>query len=34
VPLLPTLGGYHDELIRENGRWRFLLRTVTPLIPA
>jgi hypothetical protein len=33
VPLLPTLGGYQDELIRENGRWRFLLRTVTPLIP-
>jgi uncharacterized protein (TIGR02246 family) len=34
TPLLPTLGGYEDELIRENGRWRFLLRTVTPLIPA
>lgn len=34
VPLLPTLGGYEDELIRENGRWRFALRTVVPLIPA
>lgn len=34
VPLLPTLGGYEDELIRENGRWRFLLRSVKPLIPA
>ncbi len=34
VPLLPTLGGYEDELIRENGRWRFALRTVLPLIPA
>ena len=34
TPLLPTLGGYQDELIRENGRWRFVLRSVTPLIPA
>ncbi len=34
APLLPTLGGYEDELIRENGRWRFALRTVVPLIPA
>ena len=34
VPLLPTLGGYQDELIREDGRWRFQLRTVLPLIPA
>jgi hypothetical protein len=33
-PLLPTLGGYTDELIREDGRWRFLSRTVSPLIPA
>jgi len=33
-PLLPTLGGYADELIREDGRWRFLRRTVSPLIPA
>ena len=32
-PLLPTLGGYDDELIREDGRWRFARRTVTPLIP-
>jgi hypothetical protein len=34
VPLLPTLGGYEDELLRENGRWRFQLRSVLPLIPA
>jgi hypothetical protein len=34
VPLLPTLGGYVDELIREEGRWRFLVRSVTPMIPA
>jgi hypothetical protein len=34
IPLLPTLGGYQDELIREDGRWRFQLRTVLPLIPA
>jgi hypothetical protein len=34
VPLLPTLGGYQDELIRQDGRWRFQLRTVLPLIPA
>jgi hypothetical protein len=33
-PLLPTLGGYDDQLIREDGRWRFLRRTVSPLIPA
>jgi uncharacterized protein (TIGR02246 family) len=34
APLLPTLGGYEDQFVRENGRWRFLLRSVTPLIPA
>jgi len=34
VPLVPTLGGYEDELIRENGRWRFQLRAAVPLIPA
>jgi hypothetical protein len=33
-PLLPTLGQYDDELIREEGRWRFQRRTVTPLVPA
>jgi hypothetical protein len=33
-PLLPTLGGYDDELIREDGRWRFQRRSVSPLIPA
>ena len=33
TPLLPTLGSYADTLIRENGRWRFALRHVTPLIP-
>ena len=33
-PLLPTLGGYDDELIREDGRWRFLRRSVSPLVPA
>lgn len=34
TPLLPTLGSYEDQLIREGGRWRFLFRTATPLIPA
>ena len=29
-----ALGGYTDELIREDSRWRFLSRTVSPLIPA
>jgi uncharacterized protein (TIGR02246 family) len=33
-PLLPTLGAYDDELIREDGRWRFERRSVSPLIPA
>jgi hypothetical protein len=33
-PLLPTLGAYDDELIREDGRWRFLRRSVSPLVPA
>jgi SnoaL-like protein len=33
-PLLPTFGGYDDELIREDGRWRFLHRIVAPRIPA
>jgi hypothetical protein len=33
-PELPTLGGYEDELIREDGRWRFLRRSVSPLVPA
>jgi len=33
-PLLPTLGAYDDELIREEGRWRFLRRSVSPLVPA
>jgi hypothetical protein len=33
-PLLPTLGSYEDELVREDGRWRFLRRSVSPLIPA
>jgi hypothetical protein len=33
-PLLPTLGAYDDELIREDGRWRFARRTVSPLVPA
>jgi uncharacterized protein (TIGR02246 family) len=34
TPLLPTLGSYNDTLVRENGRWRFARRLVTPLIPA
>jgi uncharacterized protein (TIGR02246 family) len=33
TPLLPTLGHYQDDLVRENGRWRFQLRRVTRLIP-
>jgi uncharacterized protein (TIGR02246 family) len=33
TPLLPTLGRYEDELIVEDGRWRFLRRSVTRLIP-
>lgn len=33
TPLLPTLGQYKDELVVENGRWRFLRRDVTRLIP-
>jgi uncharacterized protein (TIGR02246 family) len=32
--LLPTLGRYDDVLTREDGRWRFLRRQVTGLIPA
>lgn len=33
APLLPTLGRYQDDLVREDGRWRFHLRRVTRLIP-
>ncbi len=33
TPLLPTLGHYQDDLVRESGRWRFQLRRVTRLIP-
>jgi uncharacterized protein (TIGR02246 family) len=33
TPLLPTLGRYQDELIVEDGTWRFLRRTVTRQIP-
>jgi hypothetical protein len=33
TPLLPTLGSYEDELVRENGRWRFLRREAARLIP-
>ena len=33
APLLPTLGAYQDELVVEHGRWRFLRRAVTRLIP-
>ena len=33
APLLPTLGHYQDDLVCENGRWRFQLRRVTRLIP-
>jgi hypothetical protein len=33
TPLLPTLGLYEDELVVENGRWRFQRRSVTRLIP-
>ena len=34
TPLLPTLGGYEDDLVLEDERWRFLLRTVHALIPS
>jgi len=30
---LPTLGTYDDELVVEDGRWRFLRRAVTRQIP-
>jgi hypothetical protein len=33
APLLPTLGLYEDELVVENGAWRFLRRSVTRQIP-
>ncbi|MFC0112513.1 nuclear transport factor 2 family protein [Kibdelosporangium aridum] len=33
APLLSIFGSYQDKLIRENGRWRFLLRIATHLIP-
>ncbi len=33
TPLLPTLGVYEDELVVEDGRWRFLRRSVTRQIP-
>jgi uncharacterized protein (TIGR02246 family) len=33
TPLLPTLGRYEDELVVEDGSWRFLRRSVTRLIP-
>jgi hypothetical protein len=33
TPLLPTLGLYEDEFIVEDGHWRFLLRSVTRLVP-
>jgi|SRR5581483_9164131 len=33
TPLLPTLGRYEDELVVEDGSWRFLRRAVTRLIP-
>ena len=33
APLLPTLGQYDDQLVLEDGRWRFLLRAVSRLVP-
>jgi hypothetical protein len=33
LTLVPTLGQYEDELVVEEGRWRFLRRSVTRLIP-
>jgi uncharacterized protein (TIGR02246 family) len=33
APALPTLGSYHDDLVVEDGEWRFLRRSVTRLIP-
>jgi hypothetical protein len=33
APLLPTLGLYEDDLIVEDGVWRFLRRSVTRQIP-
>jgi hypothetical protein len=31
--LLPTLGLYEDDLVVEDGAWRFRRRAVTRLIP-
>ena len=33
TPLLPTLGSYEDELVVEDGSWRFLRRNAARLIP-
>jgi len=33
TPLLPTLGCYEDELVVEDGSWRFLRRNAARLIP-
>jgi uncharacterized protein (TIGR02246 family) len=33
APLLPTLGLYEDELVVEEGSWRFRRRAVTRLVP-
>jgi uncharacterized protein (TIGR02246 family) len=33
TPLLPTLGRYEDELVVEDGSWRFLRRDARRLIP-
>jgi uncharacterized protein (TIGR02246 family) len=33
TPLLPTLGQYDDQLVLEDGRWRFFLRSVSRLVP-
>jgi uncharacterized protein (TIGR02246 family) len=34
VPVLSKIGGYHDVLTREDGRWRFLRREAPTIIPA
>jgi uncharacterized protein (TIGR02246 family) len=34
VPVLSKIGSYHDELVREDGRWKFQRREAPTIIPA